>query len=68
MSANTQVDTYIVSNPQNPKAGHIECRRCGGRKSYRLPMAVDEYVKFIRDFNANHAACQKPARLIVGNC
>jgi hypothetical protein len=54
-----KAETYVVSNGE--KTGYIECRRCGIRHEYTLPMSVDAWVKVTRKFNKAHKDCPPPA-------
>lgn len=51
-----EADTYIVPH-LDPQSYHIECRKCGARNDYRLPMEVTQWVEMVREFNSDHAKC-----------
>lgn len=50
-----QAETYVIATDE--KTGVIECRRCGVRKTYTLPMTIAAWVKMTRQFNKDHAKC-----------
>ena len=49
-----KAETYIVAGKNE-----IECRRCGKRLEFSLPMTVPQFADMVKKFNTEHAKCPK---------
>lgn len=52
-----EANTYVRSTDN--QTGVIECRGCGEKQAYVLPMSVDAWLKMTKDFNRENAQCPK---------
>jgi hypothetical protein len=55
-------DTYLSEtiDSADGQTRYIECRRCGEKREFKLPIVIDAFVTIVAAFNSVHSKCPKP--------